>query len=267
VEQSEVTVGGGRHDESPAEPPVTFEDRRGQRRRMIKRGLIYAGIVLAVAGAAYVVFGVGIDRILEHILNLPALLIITLVFLLPALEASAFVGVVIPGEISVFLGGVAAGKHNVALAAVIVAACLGAVLGDQVGYWIGREYGERVLRRIPDRILDEQRLGNAQNYIRRTGAKGVILGRWTAALRALVPGLAGLSGMHYIRFFIANTIGGVGWAIAIVMIGYAAGDQYKHAQSLLGKSSSILLGIIVIGAVAVHFWRKRSKRSSSTMGD
>ena len=248
-------------------PSVTFEDRRGQRRRMIKRGLIYAGIVVLVAGAAYLVFGVGIDRILEHILNLPPWLIVFLVFLLPGLEASIFIGVIIPGEIGVFLGGVAAGRHDTPLAAILIAACLGAVLGDQIGYWVGREYGVRLLRRIPDRILDEQRLENAQGYIRRTGAKGVIVGRWTAALRALVPGLAGMSGMHYGRFAIANAIGGIGWAVAIVFIGYAAGDQWKHVQSLLGKSSSILLGVIVVAAVAVHFWRKRAERSRSTMGD
>lgn len=234
---------------------------------MIRRGLLYAGIIVIVAGAAYLVFGVGIDKILEHILNLPAPLIIFLVFLLPALEASIFVGVVIPGEIGVFLGGVAAGRHDVSLVAVIVAACLGAVLGDQIGYWIGREYGVRLLRRIPDRILDEQRLENAQRYIRRTGAKGVVLGRWTAALRALVPGMAGLSGMHYIRFSIANAVGGIGWAVAIVMIGYAAGDQWKHVQSLLGKGSSALLGVIVVAAVTVHFWRKRAEGRASSMGD
>src|SRR3954469_11205171 len=125
---------------------------------MIRRGLIYAGIVVLVAGAAYVVFGIGIDRILEHILNLPPWLIVFFVFLLPGLEASIFIGVVVPGEIAVFLGGVAAGRHDVPLAAVIVAACLGAVLGDQIGYWVGREYGVQLLRRVPDRLLDEQRL-------------------------------------------------------------------------------------------------------------
>jgi membrane-associated protein len=267
VEQSEAAVTSGELGEQPDDPPATFEDRRGQRHRMIKRGSVYAGIILVVAGAAYLVFGIGIDRILEHILNLPAWLIVFLVFLLPGLEASIFIGVVVPGEIAVFLGGVAAGRHDVSLAAVIIAACVGAVAGDQIGYWVGREYGVQLLRRVPDRILDEQRLENAQRYIRRTGAKGVILGRWTAALRALVPGMAGLSGMHYIRFAIANAIGGIGWAVAIIMIGYAAGDQWKHVQSLLGKSSSALLGVIVVAAVAVHFWRKRAERRSSRMGD
>jgi membrane-associated protein len=266
VEQSEAAVASGELGEQP-DVPAAYEDRRNQRRRMIKRGLIYAGLVVVVAGAAYVVFGIGIDKILEHILNLPPLLIIFLVFLLPGLEASIFIGVGVPGEIAVFLGGVAAGRHEVALVAIILAACLGAVLGDQIGYLVGREYGARLLRRVPDRLLDEERLANAQRYIRRTGAKGVILGRWTAALRALVPGMAGLSGMHYGRFAIANAVGGIGWAVAIVLIGYAAGDQWKHVQSLLGKSSSALLGVIVIAAVAVHFWRKRAERRSADMGD
>lgn len=84
MEQPEAAV-DERAAKAQPDAPVTFEDRRGQRRRMIKRGLIYAGIIVLVAGAAYVVFGIGIDKILEHILNLPALLIIFLVFLLPAL--------------------------------------------------------------------------------------------------------------------------------------------------------------------------------------
>ena len=80
---------------------------------------------------------------------------------------------------------------------------------------VGREWGEQVLRKIPDRLLDEDRLQKARVYIRRMGAKGVILGRWTAALRALVPGLAGMAHMSYPRFLVANIIGGVGWALTV----------------------------------------------------
>ena len=234
---------------------------------MIRRGAVYAGILLVAVALAWVVFGVGIDKLLEKILNLPSWLIISLVFLLPALEASVFIGVIFPGEIAVFLGGVAAGRHDTSLTAILLAACLGAVLGDQIGYWVGREWGVTVLRRIPDRILDEAKLENARRYIRRTGAKGVILGRWTAALRALVPGLAGMAGMHYARFLIANAIGGVMWAVAVVLAGFLAGDNWKHVQSLLGRGSSVLLGVIVVAAVGFHFWRKRAERRRATVGD
>ncbi len=170
-----------------------------------------------------------------------------LVFLLPGLEAAIFVGVVFPGEIAVLLGGVAAAQGSVSIALVLVAASLGAVLGDQVGYLVGREWGETVLRKIPDRLLDENQLQKGRAYVRRMGAKGVILGRWTAALRALVPGLAGMSRMSYPRFLVANIVGGVGWAVTVGAVGYLAGDSYKKVESALGSVSYVILGLVAVG--------------------
>jgi membrane-associated protein len=234
------------------------------RRRLTLRRVIVAGIVLAVAGLlAWLVFGVGVSHLLDKILHLPSWLILLLVFLLPGLEAAAFIGVVFPGEIAVLLGGVAASQGSVSITLVLIAACLGAVLGDQVGYVVGREWGETVLRKIPDRLLDEDRLQNGRAYIRRMGAKGVILGRWTAALRALVPGLAGMSRMSYPRFLIANIIGGVGWALFVGAVGYLAGDSYKKVESALGSVSYALLGLIVFGLVALHLVRRRRARASA----
>jgi membrane-associated protein len=235
-----------------------------RRRRFTKKRLIGLAIGLVVVGLlGWLIFGVGIDHLLEKILNLPPWLILLLVFLLPALEASIFVGVVLPGEIAVLLGGVAASRGSVPLALVLTAACLGAVIGDQIGYVVGREWGQQVLRRIPDNILDEDRLQKGREYVRRTGAKGVVLGRWTAALRALVPGLAGMSHMSYPRFLIANIIGGVGWALTVGIVGYLAGNSYKKVESALGSVSYVLLGLIVVALVAWHIVRKRRERADS----
>ena len=230
---------------------------RGRAWRILAGVLIGAAVV---SGLAYIVFGVGVEALLEHILTMPAWLILVLVFLLPALEASAFVGVVLPGEIAVLLGGVAAGRGSVNFAAVLMAACVGAVAGDQVGYWIGHRYGQQLLRRLPDRLLDEERLENARLFVRRTGAKGVILGRWTAALRALVPGMAGMSHMPYPRFAIANVVGGVLWASLVASVGYIAGDNWHRVQSALGSASTVLLGLILVAAVAWHVSRPVRER-------
>ena len=230
---------------------------RGRAWRILAGVLIGAAVV---SGLAYIVFGVGVEALLEHILTMPAWLILVLVFLLPALEASAFVGVVLPGEIAVLLGGVAAGRGSVNLAAVLMAACVGAVAGDQVGYWIGHRYGQQLLRRLPDRLLDGERLENARLFVRRTGAKGVILGRWTAALRALVPGMAGMSHMPYPRFATANVVGGVLWASLVASVGYIAGDSWHRVQSALGSASTALLGLILVAAVAWHVSRRVRER-------
>ena len=167
---------------------------------------------------------------------------------------------VFPGEIAVLLGGVAAGRGSVNFAAVLIAACVGAVAGDQVGYWIGHRYGQQLLRRLPDRLLDEERLENARVFVRRTGAKGVVLGRWTAALRALVPGMAGMSHMPYPRFATANVVGGVLWASLVASVGYIAGDSWHRVQSALGSASTVLLGLILVAAVAWHVSRRVRER-------
>ena len=256
AQSSPALLSAARPPEEPANKP--------RRRRITRRRVIGTAIGLAIGGlAAWVVFGIGVDQLLEKILHLPAWLILLLVFLLPGLEAAIFIGVIFPGEIAVLLGGVAAAQGSVALAAVLVAACVGAVLGDQVGYLVGREWGETVLRKMPDRLLDEQRLQKGQSYIRRMGAKGVILGRWTAALRALVPGLAGMSKMSYPRFLIANIIGGVGWAILVGVVGYLAGNSYKKVESALGSVSYVLLGAIAVGLVALHVVRHRRARATT----
>lgn len=192
-----------------------------------------------------------LSGVIEQILSIPPWAALVVVFALPALEASAFIGVLVPGEIAVLLGGVLAGQGRISLAAVLVAAVLGAVLGDQVGYVVGARYGERVLGRIPDRFLDAARLEKGQAFVRRLGVKAVIAGRWTASLRALVPGLCGMARMPYRRFAAANAVGGSLWAVTIVLAGYAAGDSWRRVQGALGTAGVVAAGTVVVLAVVV----------------
>jgi undecaprenyl-diphosphatase len=187
-------------------------------------------------------------HVLEGILHLPPAVALLLVFLLPALEASAFVGVIIPGEIGVILGGVLANQHKLPLAAVAVAGVAGAIIGDSVGYWIGKRYGETLLTKIPNRILKPEHIEQAEKSIRKFGGKSVFIGRFTAALRALVPGLAGMSRLAYGRFLAWNAAGGLLWAIAFTVLGYLAGSQYariEHYANYVGLALLVAIGILV----------------------
>jgi membrane-associated protein len=187
-------------------------------------------------------------HILEGILRMPPALALALVFLLPALEASTFVGVVLPGEIGVVLGGVLANQGKLPLTAVLAAGILGAVIGDSVGYLVGARYGERILRKIPDRLLDDDKLSRAEDSVRRLGGKSVFVGRFTAALRALVPGLAGMSRLPYLRFLAWNIAGGVLWATGFVLLGYLAGSQYQRVERYANYAGIALL-LIILGVV------------------
>jgi membrane-associated protein len=190
-----------------------------------------------------------VGHVLEGILRLPPLIALALVFLLPALEASAFVGVLLPGEIGVILGGVLANQHKLPLAAVLVAGIAGAIIGDSIGYWVGKRYGERLLAKIPNRILKPEHLERAEQSVRKFGGRAVFVGRFTAALRALVPGMAGMSRIHYGRFLAWNALGGAVWATAFVILGYLAGSQYttiEHYANYIGLGLLAAIGVFLL---------------------
>src|SRR5256884_6818976 len=124
--------------------------------------------------------------ITDRILMLPGWLVLALVFAFPALEASAFVGFVFPGEIAVILGGVVAYQGRAPLWAVIVAAVSGAIIGDSIGYFIGRRWGDHLLKGTIGHLpiirnhIDEH-LKSARAYVRRRKGSAVFFGRVTAA--------------------------------------------------------------------------------------
>lgn len=196
---------------------------------------------------------------IDVVVGLPPWLVLGLVFLLPALEASAFVGVVVPGEIAVVVGGMVAHVGRLPLWAVIGAASAGAVIGDNVGYRVGRRFGPALLERAPRWLTVSGDLGRALELVRRRGVVAVVAGRWAAALRALVPGLCGMSGLPYRSFMVANVIGGVSWAAAVVMLGFTAGAGYRIVERRLGLGSELLLAVVVL-LTAVWVVRARRRR-------
>jgi membrane protein DedA with SNARE-associated domain len=222
------------------------------------RRAIVGGPIPALAWHAHAGLAAGFA---DTILTLPAWLVLALVFLLPALEASAFVGFVFPGEIAVILGGVAAWRGTVPLWAVITAAVAGAVIGDSAGYVIGRRFGERLLHgtigRLPviRRHLDKH-LELARAYVHRRRGSAVFFGRFTAALRVLVPGLAGMAEVEYPAFLAYNVAGGALWGSGMAVLGYLAGASYKEAEKLTGRAGLGLLALIVAGLAASRLFRR-----------
>lgn len=196
--------------------------------------------------------------ITDWILSLNGWFALAIVFLVPALEASAFLGFVLPGEIVVILGGVLAFNGRVPLPAVIVAAVAGAIVGDSIGYFVGRRWGYQILRGAGARVpflrhrIDEH-LETAQAYVRRRGGAAVFFGRFTAALRVMVPGLAGMAEIPYGQFAIYNAAGGLLWGTAFVLLGYFAGAAWHRVAvdaSKVGLALLVaMLVVLVVGRI------------------
>src|SRR3954454_4128740 len=196
-----------------------------------------------------------VSTLSDAILTLPPWVALLLVFALPALEASAFVGFVFPGEIAVILGGVIASEGDLPIAAVVVAASVGAIVGDSVGYAVGVKYGRGLLARVP-RLIKPEHVERGVDVLNRLGGRAVFVGRFTAALRVLVPGLSGIARMPYRTFLLWNVIGGVCWATGSAMLGYIAGNSYRRIERRISYGGYALLGLIVLAVLFLFILRR-----------
>jgi membrane-associated protein len=186
--------------------------------------------------------------IVDPLLNLHGTPAYALVGALTFAEAAVFTGFVLPGETAVILGGVLAYRHSVSLSGMLVLVVLAAVLGDTVGYEVGKRYGERLLGL---RIFAKHRstLDAARARLVRVGGRAVFLARFTAFLRAVMPGLAGTARMPYRRFLAWNAAGGLIWGVSFTMLGYFAGASYRQIESYAGKFSELILAVVALAAL------------------
>lgn len=199
----------------------------------------------------------------DSLLTTPSWVVLLVVGLIVFAEDAIFVGFVLPGETVAVLGGVAARLGNVPLWAVLAVVVGAAIVGDSVGYEIGKHVGPRVLG---SRLFDSRRgqLLAAQRLLARRGGAAVFLGRWVAFFRAVMPALAGSARMPYGRFLAFNAAGGIVWGVAVVMLGYLAGDAYKKVEKTLGTGTAIVVGVLVIVALVV--WQVRKHRVQPEAG-
>jgi len=206
-----------------------------------------------------------LTSIAQTILSLNGWPVYVVVALLAFGESAIFLGAVLPGETAMVVAGVLAARGNISLPVIIAICATAAVLGDQVGYFIGRRFGPGLQRSRPGRRVGERRWIQAQDAVTRHGAWAVAGGRWVAVLRALVPTVAGAVTMPYRRFLLANALGGSAWAAGAILVGYFAGGSVSTAQDLLGRTS--LIGLILVTIVVAVTVLQRLRRKGSCRGN
>jgi membrane-associated protein len=213
------------------EPPVrgTLTDRRGT-----VGGVFLEGLLTLPPGVVYLVVG-------------------ALVFA----EDAIFVGFVLPGETAAILGGVAASQGHASLAGMLLIVVLAAVIGDSVGYEVGKQLGPRILG-LPLLRRRAEQLDRARSFLARRGGVAVFLGRFTAFFRAVMPALAGISQMPYRRFLAFNVAGGLFWGTGVVLLGYLAGNSYDAVERVAGRAAAVVLIVVVLAGLVV--WQLRRRR-------
>ena len=174
------------------------------------------------------------------------------VFVFIAIES---MGIPFPGETMLLVAAIFAGTtHRLSILLVIVAAASGAILGDNLGFIIGRVGGYRLLRRYGHYIrLDERKLKLGQYLFMKHGGKVVFFGRFVAVLRAWAAFLAGTNRMRWPGFLLFNALGGIVWATLFGLGGYYLGDSIQRLTGPVALACTVLATLVIIAfLIFVH---------------
>jgi membrane-associated protein len=176
------------------------------------------------------------------------LLVCVIVFV----ETGLFFGFFLPGDSLLVSAGVFAAAGHVSLTALLILVSLCAVVGDQVGYWIGRKAGQTLYRREDSFFFRKQHLMRAHEFYEKYGGKTIVLARFVPIVRTFAPAVAGAAEMNYRRFVSYNVFGGVLWVWSMVLIGYWLGsavpdvERHIHIIIIVVVFLSILPGIVEV---------------------
>jgi membrane-associated protein len=154
----------------------------------------------------------------------------------------------VPGEFTLIFAGVTAGlsKGSVNVWIMVIVGCSAAILGDFVGFHIGKKYGDRLKGSKLGSKLGAENWAKAEDLIRRRKGLIVLIGRWLGFLRAIMPATAGMTGMDYKRDFVLfDVLGAVSWATVCVLGGWKLGERAEDVVKYIGwvVGGAVLLGI------------------------
>ena len=187
---------------------------------------------------------------------------LVILFVAIAVESA---GLPIPGETTLIAASFLARPEqgHFSLFWVIVVAASAAIVGDNIGYWLGRKGGRPLIdrwsvsKRHADRVLPP-----AERFFRKHGPKTVFFGRFIALLRVTVAWLAGISHMEWRKFLVWNAAGGIVWATGVALLSYWAGKAVAEAFNRYGLYAVIVvIPVTVLGFLALRYWNRRLEHS------
>jgi membrane protein DedA with SNARE-associated domain len=189
------------------------------------------------------------------------------VFALVALESA---GLPLPGETALVAAAIFAGEGTLNIEAVIATATAAAILGDNGGYWVGRELGYPLLYRYGHLMrLDEGKLKVAQYLFLRHGGKIVFFGRFVAILRTFAAFLSGVNRLSWPRFLVFNAAGGIVWATIFGLGGFYLGvafETYARPVGVAALVSAVIGAVLAARFVAHHAEALRAEAEAALPG-
>ena len=184
---------------------------------------------------------------------------------LAALVGAESTGVPVPGETALIAAGLLAHQGRFQISLVIIVAAVAAIVGDNIGYLIGRTGGRSLLQR-PGFLESHRRriLEKGEPFFERHGPKAVFLGRWVAGLRIAAAWLAGINRMHWPTFVFWNALGGIAWATSVGLAAYYFGPAVEQVFKIAGLGG---IAVAVLIAAGYLLWRRRRHKQSLQLAE
>jgi membrane protein DedA with SNARE-associated domain len=181
-------------------------------------------------------------------------------YLLPAIIGLESMGVPSPGETALILAAVLASQGKLQIWLVILIGVSSAIIGDNLGYFLGRRFGRDVLEAPGPFQKRRRRMVTAgDRFFDKHGPKAVFLARWIALVRFAAAWLAGINEMRFVEFFLWNALGGITWGVTVGLVGYYAGNAAATAITTFGIYAAVGLAVLVVVGFAAVTLRERRR--------
>ena len=166
-------------------------------------------------------------------------------------ESGMFIGFFFPGDTLLLTAGVFAAQGKLSLLGAIVVIAVAAILGDNVGYHIGKRYGRRLFRKPDGLIFRQEYIQRAEKFYERFGARTMLIAHFVPIVRTFVPPVAGVARMNYKQFFIFDAIGDIAWATIVTLIGYWFGTKIPNIDHYI-VLAVVAVVLITLGPTLYH---------------
>lgn len=164
------------------------------------------------------------------------------------IESGLLFGFFLPGDTLLFAAGLLASKGFFNIGILLVGACIAAIIGDSVGYFIGRKIGPKLFTREDSRFFKKEYAFRAQHFFDKHGKKTIFLARFLPIVRTFVPVIAGVGNMRYRTFVVFNILGGIAWCLSLILAGYFLGNEVPNIDAYI---LPIVAGIFILSFLPV----------------
>ena len=179
-----------------------------------------------------------------------------LLFAIVFSETGLLAGLFLPGDSLLFTVGVVAGAGQLNVVSIIILLAAAAIIGDAVGYYLGKKAGPMVYNRPDSRFFKREHLEKTHAFYEKHGGKTIVYARFVPIIRTFAPFIAGAANMSYAKFASFNIFGGIGWVVLMTLMGYNLGN----VDFVRRNFEKVIVGIVFVSVVPIVFEYLRSRK-------